>query len=102
MSALGQSLQIHSAPAPINVRYASDSGHSRHGSELTRSANSGNQAFARLKGLQLASVFDNGRQWFESRPEVLWASGDPYNSETLAKEVNKRGENLSNCSGSEK
>jgi hypothetical protein len=41
MSALGHSLQTHSAPVPINVRYASDSDHSRHGSELTRSANSG-------------------------------------------------------------
>jgi hypothetical protein len=29
MSALGHSLPLHSAPVPINVRYASDSDHSR-------------------------------------------------------------------------
>jgi hypothetical protein len=38
MSALGHSLRAHSAPVPINVRSASDSDHSRRGSELTRSA----------------------------------------------------------------
>jgi hypothetical protein len=38
MSALGHSLQTHSAPVPINVRYTSDSDHSRHEYELTRSA----------------------------------------------------------------
>jgi hypothetical protein len=40
-SALGHSLPINSAPVPINVRYASDSDHSRHGSKLTLSARSG-------------------------------------------------------------
>jgi len=33
MSQLGHSLQTHSAPAPIKVRYASDSDPSRHGFE---------------------------------------------------------------------
>src|SRR5664279_1516146 len=35
-SAAGQSLPIHSAPVPTNVRYASNSDHSRHESELKR------------------------------------------------------------------
>ena len=34
-----QSLPMHSAPLPTNVRYASDSDHSRNESELTLSAN---------------------------------------------------------------
>ena len=40
MSALGHSRPIHSAPVPSNVRYASNSDHSRHRSEVTRSAKS--------------------------------------------------------------
>jgi hypothetical protein len=39
MPASGQSLPMHSAPLPTNVRYASDSDHSRHQSKLTLSAN---------------------------------------------------------------
>ena len=41
MSVLGHSLQTLFAPVRTNVRYASDSDHSRHGTELTRSAKSG-------------------------------------------------------------
>src|SRR5450759_4269831 len=37
---LGHSRPTHSAPVPINVRYASNSDHSRHESELTRSVES--------------------------------------------------------------
>ena len=40
MVASGHSRPIHSAPVPNNVRYASDSDHSRHGSELTLCAHS--------------------------------------------------------------
>ena len=40
MVASGHSLPIHSAPVPNNVRYASDSDHSRHESELTLCAHS--------------------------------------------------------------
>jgi hypothetical protein len=40
MSALGHSLQTHSAHVPINVRSWSVSDHSRHGSELKRRATS--------------------------------------------------------------
>src|SRR5665811_1771944 len=36
----GHSLPIHSAPMSTNVRYAPNSDHSRHGSELTRCAKS--------------------------------------------------------------
>jgi hypothetical protein len=35
----GHSRPSHSAPAPVNVRYASNSDRSRHWSELTLSAN---------------------------------------------------------------
>jgi hypothetical protein len=48
MSALGHSLQRNSASVLANVRYASDSDHSRHGSELTRSANSRHSASAEV------------------------------------------------------
>src|SRR5476649_2234379 len=41
MSHMGHSRPTHSAPAPINVRYASNSDRSRHESELARSAKSG-------------------------------------------------------------
>ena len=40
-SAAGQSLPIHSAPVPTNVRYASNSDHSRHESELAQCATTG-------------------------------------------------------------
>src|SRR5450756_1229716 len=39
-SVVGHSLPIHSAPMSTNVRYAPNSDHSRHGSELTRCAKS--------------------------------------------------------------
>lgn len=38
MSALGHSRPSHAAPVPTNVRYASNSNHSKHESKLTRSA----------------------------------------------------------------
>jgi hypothetical protein len=40
MFALGQSQPSHFAPASNNVRYTSDSDHSRHETELTLSARS--------------------------------------------------------------
>ncbi len=45
LSSLGHSLQSHSAPVPIKVRYASDSDHSNHGPDLTLSANNGHFDF---------------------------------------------------------
>jgi hypothetical protein len=55
MSALGHSLQAHSAPVLTNVRYASDNDHSNHGSELTRSAN--NDIWANYQPRRALMVF---------------------------------------------
>src|SRR5271169_666836 len=71
MSALGHSLQSHSAPVQTNVRYASNSYHTRHGSELTRSANGG---YARRgSSYQPVIYFINGYKW----PRSLWRRRHP-------------------------
>jgi len=55
MSVAGHSLPIHSAPMSNNVRYASDSDHSRHECEMTLRAISGLMHRSKTGAIQLGN-----------------------------------------------
>jgi hypothetical protein len=61
MSAMGHSLQTHSAPAPFNVRYAFGSDQVAHEARCRLSARSGHSAPGSETGAQIFSFwFSNG------------------------------------------
>jgi hypothetical protein len=73
MSLMGHSRPIHSARVPNNVRYASDSDHSRHGFERPLSAKSGLMHRSKVGEIQRTFAFV-GAVWLPRTPAECYRS----------------------------